>query len=166
MHRAGLAVLAVLIIFILLLSVGPKFLPYQTYFVRSGSMEPTIGTGDMIVLTETDADDLGVGDVITFERPDKQGTMVTHRIDEVKTGDNGRSFITKGDANSDVDGWEVPATGNGWKYSFRIPNIGYALGYLQTSGARFGLLVVPALILGIWALIDIWRPRPRAATRH
>ena len=49
---------------ILLVSVGPRILPYQTYFVRSGSMEPTIGTGSMVVLTKVDGAQLVPGDVI------------------------------------------------------------------------------------------------------
>ena len=150
----------IVIIAVLIMSVGPKVLPYQTFFVRSGSMEPTIDTGDMIFLSEAEATSLEVGDIITFERPDKPGTMVTHRIAEVISGDEGPVFHTKGDANSDVDSWEVPASGTGWKYTFRIPKIGYVLGYLQTAQARLLLLAIPALLLGVLALYDIWRNAP------
>ena len=34
-----------------------------------------------------------------------------------------------------------------------------AFGYLGTPQARLGLLVVPALILGLLAVLDIWRPK-------
>lgn len=151
---------ALVVVTILLVSVGPRVLPYQTYFVRSGSMEPTIGTGSMVVLTKVDGSQLQPGDIITFKNPDDESVLVTHRIVEIETTDQGRVFVTKGDANADVDAWRVPASGTGWKYKFNVPVIGYVFGYLGTPQARLGLLVVPALILGLLAVLDIWRPKP------
>jgi signal peptidase len=151
---------ALVVVTILLVSVGPRVLPYQTYFVRSGSMEPTIGTGSMVVLTKVDGAQLQPGDIITFKNPDNESVLVTHRIVEIETTDQGRVFVTKGDANADVDTWRVPASGTGWRYKFNIPVIGYIFGYLGTPQARLGLLVIPAAILGLLALLDIWRPKP------
>ena len=65
---------------ILSLTAGPRVLPYQTYFVLSGSMEPTIPVGSVIVLLPASAEELGNGDVITFGRPDHSETFVTLRI--------------------------------------------------------------------------------------
>ncbi|HEX4906446.1 MAG TPA: signal peptidase I [Acidimicrobiales bacterium] len=156
---AGLGILAVVLI--MAVTVGPRFLPYQTYFVRSGSMEPTIHVGAMVVLTKTDATKLEVGDIITFENPDKPGTLVTHRIVGVENGEAGRTFTTKGDANGSADSWRVPAQGDGWKYAFNVPLIGYVFGYLGTPQARLALLAVPAAILGVLSLLDIWSPAHR-----
>ena len=156
---AGLGILAVVLI--MAVTVGPRFLPYQTYFVRSGSMEPTIHVGAMVVLTKTDATKLEVGDIITFENPDKPGTLVTHRIVGVENGEAGRTFTTKGDANGSADSWRVPAQGDGWRYAFNVPLIGYVFGYLGTPQARLALLAVPAAILGVLSLLDIWSPAHR-----
>lgn len=152
---------AVVVLTVLAVSVGPRILPYQTYFVRSGSMEPTISTGAMVVLTKTDAEKLGPGDIITFNKPDDESVKVTHRIVEIETTDQGRVFVTKGDANGDVDSWRVPASGTGWKYAFNIPIIGFVFGYLGTPQARIALLVIPALVLGLLALLDIWKPKDK-----
>ena len=158
------AVLGTMVVLtVLLVSVGPRFLPYQTYFVRSGSMEPTIQTGAMVVLTKVDGSQLEPGDIITFENPDNTSVLVTHRIVEVENTEQGRMFVTKGDANGDVDSWRVPASGTGWKYAFNVPIIGFVFGYLGTPQARLALLVVPAAILGLLALLDIWRPKEGAA---
>lgn len=156
--RIGSALGALLILALLLVSVGPKVLPYQTFFVRSGSMEPTIEVGELIVLTRVDAADLEEGDIITFERPDRAGVMVTHRIVAVETTATGKVFQTKGDANGSPDTWRVPAHGEGWKHAFGIPKVGYVFGYLNTPQARLAMLAVPAVILGLLSLIDIWKP--------
>lgn len=143
----------------LLISVGPKVAPYETYFVRSGSMEPTFATGDLIVLTKVRAADVRKGDIITFERPDKSGALVTHRVYRIETNPSGRQFVTKGDANPAPDAWRVPATGVSWRYKFRIPTVGYVFGYLSTPAARLALLAVPAVLLALISLIDIWKPK-------
>src|SRR6266498_1989012 len=58
--------------------------------VRSGSMEPTLPVGSLIVAKKQSH--YQVGDVITF----KQGnSFVTHRINNIENG----AFQTKGDAN-------------------------------------------------------------------
>lgn len=154
---SGLGVLVVLAI--LLVAVGPKVLPYQTFFVRSGSMEPAIEVGELIFLSRVNAADLEVGDIITFERPDREDVLVTHRIVAIEETDQGKVFQTKGDANGTPDVWKVPATGEGWRYAFGVPKVGYVFGYLNTTEARFALLAIPAAILGLLSLIDIWKPK-------
>src|SRR5438876_10663864 len=63
-----------------LASVGPRFLPYQVLPVLTGSMEPGIPTGALILVTAVGADELRVGDVITFQHPLQPRAYVTHRI--------------------------------------------------------------------------------------
>ena len=163
----GSVVAGFLIVAVMLVAIGPKVLPYQTFFVRSGSMEPTIEVGELIFLTKVDAADLGVGDIITFERPDRAGVMVTHRITAVETTESGgKVFQTKGDANGTPDTWRVPAIGDGWKYAFGIPKLGYVFGYLNTPQARLAMLAIPAVILGLLSLIDIWKPKKPAGSRR
>ena len=66
--------------------------------VVTGSMEPSIHTGDHILVEKTDTSTLADGDIISFysEQSDIYGMLVTHRI--VKVNDDG-TFVTKGDAN-------------------------------------------------------------------
>jgi len=70
--------------------------------VVTGSMEPSLQVGDYIYIKKTPADQLEVGDVITFrsEEPDVYGKLVTHRIIEVNPDG---TFTTKGDANKVAD---------------------------------------------------------------
>jgi signal peptidase len=65
----------------------------------SGSMRPQMEVGDLAILVKVRPEKIGVGDVIQFHRGEG---MVIHRVHEVRT-EGGRSFITKGDANSVPD---------------------------------------------------------------
>lgn len=149
---------ALLAIGVLALTVGPRFLPYQAYTVLSGSMEPSLPVGSVIIATPALADELRTGDVITVANPQQHGMLVTHRIIGIDETPQGRAFTTKGDANQTPDSWVVPAKGSGWRYVFSIPYLGYALSALQSELGRLFLLVVPTLLLGSLLLVEIWRP--------
>lgn len=157
---AAMLVLGVVVIVsVLLVAVGPRLLPYRTYFVRSGSMEPTIPTGALVVLTKTDSSTVVPGDIITFKNPLDRTVLITHRIVDVETDLQGRAFITKGDANAQPDPWRVPAIGTSWKHSFDVPILGYVFGFLAAPEIRIALIVMPVLVLGVLGLLDIWRRR-------
>jgi signal peptidase len=151
--RILLGITSVVLAAILALTIGPKILPYQTFVVLSGSMEPAIAIGSVAVLIPASADQLAAGDVITFQRPDRPTELVTHRIVGIETGPAGRTFMTKGDANNVPDAWRVPASGTGWRYAFSIPKVGFLLRGFQTGEGRLALLVVPELGIVLLSLL-------------
>ena len=65
---------------------------------KTGSMSPTIPAGSVALVREIPAIEVGIGDIITVDRP---GNLpVTHRVTEIKAMDNGQwSLSMKGDAN-------------------------------------------------------------------
>ena len=79
---------------------------YSVMKVVTGSMEPSIHVGDYILIRETDAEDLKVGDVITFlsDDPTIKDMPHSHRI--TKINDDG-TFTVKGDANPTEDVYTV-----------------------------------------------------------
>lgn len=154
-----MAAAAVVVVGLLAVTVGPRFLPYQALVVRSGSMAPAIPTGSIVFYNKVNASKVKVGQVIVFNRPGSQNEKVTHRVYKIATGATGRYFITKGDANGVPDDWQVPAVGTGWVAKFHIPTVGYALADLQSTTARLLLLLIPALLLGLITLYEIWRDR-------
>jgi len=158
MIAAGLVVLGLLAI-----TIGPRFLPYQALIVRSGSMSPTIPTGSIVFYTKIDASKVKVGDVIVFTKPGSTNERVTHRVFKIGQSDTGLYAITKGDANGTPDDWRVPLAGKGWIARFHVPSVGYALVYLQSTLARLLLLVIPAILLGAITLYEIWQDRARGA---
>ena len=159
MVAAGLIVLGLVAI-----TIGPRFLPYQALLVRSGSMSPTIPTGSIVFYTKIPSAKVKVGDVIVFSKPGDSTEKVTHRVYQIGHSATGEYFITKGDANGTPDDWRVPAVGTGWIARFHVPAIGYALVYLQSTLARLLLLVIPAILLGALTLHEIWQDRARGAS--
>ena len=78
----------------------PTFGGYRLFAIVSDSMEPNIPTGDMIVgRVPKSADDISVGDVITFEvRSGGATALITHRVTEVRVASDGAiTYTTKGD---------------------------------------------------------------------
>jgi len=159
MAVAGLVVLGLVSV-----TIGPRFLPYQALIVRSGSMSPTIPTGSIVFYRKTDASKVKVGDVIVFSKTGDPSEKVTHRVYKIGSSSTGPYFITKGDANGTPDDWRVPAVGVGWIAAFHVPTAGYALVYLQSTLARLLLLVIPAILLGALTLYEIWQDRARGTT--
>jgi signal peptidase len=141
---------------LLTLTVGPRFYPFQGFYVRTSSMSPTIPVGALVIATPAPASELGVGDVIVFERPDRPGTMVVHRIFGVEASPTGRFFVTKGDANGSPDSWRVPLTGNGLRARYEISRAGFMVGWLHTALSRRGWLGALSIITALCALISIW----------
>jgi signal peptidase len=156
---AGLVVLGLVAV-----TIGPRFLPYQALIVRSGSMSPAIPTGSIVFYKKVNAADVKVGDVIVFDKPGATNEKVTHRVYKIGVSSTGRYAITKGDANGVPDDWHVPLSGTGWVSVFHVPSAGYALVYLQSTLARLLLLVIPALLLGAITLYEIWHDRARGAS--
>jgi signal peptidase I len=69
---------------------------YGSVVVGSGSMEPSIRVGDVVLTAATDGEDLGVGTVINHRMPD---SMRLHRITEIVAD----RYRTGGDANRSHD---------------------------------------------------------------
>jgi signal peptidase len=159
-----LAAATVVVIGLLAITVGPRFLPYQALVVRSGSMAPKIPTGSVVFYSKLAADKVKVGQIIVFSRPGQPGERVTHRVFKIGKSPTGPYFITKGDANGAPDDWRVPAVGTGWVAGLHVPYVGYVLADLQSTTARLLLLLIPALALGAITLFEIWRDRGRGET--
>lgn len=90
---------------------------FRIYCIMSGSMEPSISTGSLI-LVDTSAE-LYAEDIVTFKQQD---TIITHRIVEQI---NAQKYITKGDANETYDPMPLYKAQIIGKVIIVIPFIGY-----------------------------------------
>ena len=135
----------------------PDFAGIRPFIVMTGSMEPTIMAGDLIVDKMVDPDKLKVGDVISFTDPDGNGvTVVTHRIVEITGQDGELAFRTRGDANNTEDKALVPASKVLGIYRHRIQGLGKVCMFMQTTAGLVVCVVVPLIL---FVLIDILRRR-------
>ena len=106
--RLWLGVLSIFSLIVLgglvLIVLGAWVFGYRPVVVSSGSMEPTIRTGDIVITRPVEVDDeLGNQTVIDFEDPATADRRL-HRVIEV----TGSGYRTKGDANADADPQVVP----------------------------------------------------------
>ncbi len=146
----------------------PTLTGHRSFTILSGSMEPAISTGDVIVTRPMSPLAINVGDIVTFRDPSNDTRLVTHRVRRVEIGGGVAKFETKGDANNTAERWSVLADGQVGLVTYRVPKLGYVLEWLTRRWPRALILTLPALILGIVALVDIWRPsehRARARVR-
>lgn len=88
-----------------------SFFGYRIFRVQTGSMIPKYQIGDVILVKEKDANNIKVGDDVTYlgEAASVKGLLITHRVIDIEEKDGKRIFHTKGIANN----LEDPAiTGN------------------------------------------------------
>ena len=120
----------------------------RPYVVLSGSMEPEIKTGSIVLVNQNvKFSEVEEGDVITFRSGE---AMVTHRVYKI----DGDHIITKGDANNTTDGGFVTASTFIGKDIRTIPKLGYFASFLHTvpgmvtSGLVLLVLVVGSILTG------------------
>ncbi|MCW2814188.1 MAG: hypothetical protein JWN84_1643 [Nocardioides sp.] len=127
-----------------------------TLTVLSDSMTPAFKAGDLIVETPVAgrADELAVGDVITFRAPNG---LVTHRIIAVEKVRGSVAYRTQGDANNVVDATPVAPADVVGIYSFHIPNAGRALDAARTPRGLAVLILIPVLAFLAPSFARKWR---------
>lgn len=113
-----------------------SFFGYTLLEVVSGSMEPTIYKGDMIIINTKDKD-LNINDIITFK--DAEGSFVTHKIISIEND----KIITKGDNNNTIDD-AINKNSVIGKYAFKIKGAGNILNSFKNP-----LTLIMILIIGI-----------------
>lgn len=130
---------------LLLASMVPVPGNIKVKIVKSGSMEPTIMTGGIVVIAP--AENYTVGDIITFGQDTKTQIPTTHRIVRIEGEGPLRAFATKGDANNDEDPAPTRIGDIKGKVLFTVPYLGYILDFAKKP-LGFALLVgVPALAI-------------------
>lgn len=97
--------------------------------ISSGSMQPTLRPGDVVLLDEHPSDLLAQRNVITFFDPDGSGELITHRVHAVD--DDG--YITKGDANPTPDTSTVAVDEIEGVARLVVPLVGLPMLWLERS---------------------------------
>ncbi len=151
---------------ILLAVTLPYVFGYRSLTVLSGSMEPTLHTGDVVVVSEISPLDAKIGDVVSFRDPADSSRLITHRVRSIQRSSTYVEFVSKGDANTSVEHWKVTQDATIGLVHYRVWRIGYALFYIRGPFGRLLLVVLPALLLGVYEIVRIWRPHPEHASQE
>lgn len=161
---------------VLLLAVGavllamvvvPRLSGATPYTVLTGSMEPGLPPGTLVVVKPTPATDLSAGDVITFQPYSGNPAVVTHRIDGIFYDAQSQMRIyTKGDANNVADDWVlVPQQVRG-RVWYSVPQLGRVNSLLSGQSRSVLVTVVGVALAGyaVWMFGSAFRERNSRAT--
>ena len=130
----------------------------KLFTVQSGSMEPEIQKGSLIISKSFST--YSKNDIITFKSEnDRQNSnpkvTTTHRIYEVEYINNVKAFVTKGDANDATDAGTVDEGLVLGKVIFSVSFLGYPISFAKTKEGLLLLIVIPATIIIYSELLNI-----------
>lgn len=109
---------------IILISLVSGLFKYHMIAIGSGSMKPNINVGDAVIIEKLEKEEFALldeGDVLAFRY---DGRVVVHRIEEIKLLQDTYEFVTKGDANKELDDYTVTEDMVVGRVDVRIPYIG------------------------------------------
>lgn len=171
-------VIDIVLVIIVIISVSAAIVsavlkkPFLLTAVRSNSMYPLFRRGDILFISPVAKNTkLNVGDIIVFDP--KEGSLaskgdVVHRI---YSGNEAEGFITKGDANSEIDQsskgdslikkeWVSNRVITISKHPLKIPLLGFVPLYMEKIRTNSFLLPVLAVVLAaIIAVYELKNPK-------
>lgn len=145
----------------------PRIAGGTPYTVLTGSMEPDLPPGTLVVVRPVDAEDIALGDVITFQLESGKPTVATHRVVAVGTRLDGEQvFTTQGDANGIPDRNPVRAVQVQGRLWYSVPYLGHLNSVLTGRQRQSAVLVVAALLVGYAAFMFVAALRERMRRRR
>ena len=130
---AGLAVVLIVV---------PKATGSIPLTVLTQSMDPTLPPGTLLVVRPTPAQDIRIGDVVTYQITSGQPAVISHRVVSVASSSDGaRTFVLKGDNNALADPTPVTTAQIRGVVWYSLPDVG--LVNQLVNGSRSWL--VPAI---------------------
>ena len=126
----------------------PDFGGTLPLIVLTDSMYPDIKSGDLIICKTVDAEDVEIGDVISFYDPASHGTaVVTHMVIDIINEDGKISFKTKGINNNTEDRLPVPEANLIAEYTgIRIPGAGNFAIFMQSTTGLIVCVILPIIL--------------------
>jgi signal peptidase I len=118
--------------------------------VVTGSMQPIIPIGSLVVTENLPAGQLQVGDIMVFPNPNDTKLTIVHRIVWLSHDQSGDVLVrTKGDYNALPDDWTLKRAANAEadRVIEILPGAGTAAGYLQTIGFAGLVLLIAGVIV-------------------
>ena len=120
----------------------PDFFGYKTFYIVTGSMEPTIKINDIVIVKVEDKKNIQKNDIITFKL---ENEIVTHRVIDITYNNGTLIYTTKGDKNDVTDIEKVEFEQIEGKYVTKVSKIGKMLNILKNKYI-FGLILILLII--------------------
>ena len=120
-YRVVVAAVLVAVAGLVFLALAPRLVGFQGHVVVSGSMEPRLSAGDVVLTRPVLPQDLQPGQVLLFPDPEGADRLLLHRL--VSFDERG-DLVTRGDANQSNDSTHVPASSVVGAAQLRVPYVG------------------------------------------
>ena len=159
----GIALIILLMTAAALTFLAPRF-GWRVDAVFSGSMEPELKVGSVVVTRPVEPEDIKAGDIITFYSPLNE-RLTSHRVIAIEEG-SALHFLTNGDANEDADPFVVPAQNVVGKVYFHLPYFGYTTQFIKTPLGLLLTICLPGLVVIMMEIRNIWRVLTEEATER
>jgi signal peptidase len=141
-YRGVAAALLATVAGLVALALAPLLVGFEGHVVVSGSMEPRLSPGDVVLTRPVLTQDLQPGQVLLFPDPEGADRLVLHRL--VSFDERG-DLVTRGDANQSNDSTSVPASSVIGAAQLRVPYVGLPA-YWRLTG-QWGHLGLMAVVL-------------------
>lgn len=133
----------------------------QPMIVISGSMEPEIMTGDLLIDRPIPTDTVEAGDILSL-KSELTGKLVTHRVVSVERQGNGWEIRMHGDANAEPD-LEPYTVGDEVLMPWvQVPGAGTVVSKVMEPSVALPILLALVALLGV-SLLD---EEPRRVIRR
>ncbi len=139
----------------------PKLFGYHIYAVLTESMTPAYSVGSVVYIRDCGAEDIEIGDVITFRMGTASECVMTHRVMEIDAEQ--RTFITKGDANNVVDPEPVQFERLIGKVVLCVPGLARVSDYIDSTTGRSVIFIMFAVAFILWVIADLLAPKKSAS---
>lgn len=127
---------------------------FRVFTIVTGSMEPELKVGDVILVQETDFEDLKLKDIITYESKGQgtDGMIITHRI--IDMDKDTKKIITKGDAN-DVEDPSIESNQVYGKVTYKFTIISLLTKLVRNKYGFYFLIFVPLVLVVFLEIADL-----------
>lgn len=158
---------ALLIAFTAFYSLLNLFMPQKAmdvfkirlYTISTGSMEPVLPVGSLVLVKKTDVSKLKVDDIITFYADvnlDGQKEVVTHYVADIRQ-ENGQTVIrTKREAAVFFDSWHVSEDDVIGTYVAHVPYAGRFAQFMKSAAGLITILIDLTILIFANMLIDTY----------
>jgi|GEM_PF-3001984 len=146
-------VFAVVIIYAAMIADSHSVFGHRLYIIETGSMEPKISVGELIIVKDVKKSDLKIGDIITFTSndPEIRGKNNTHKIERIDPKDDS-VFYTRGEANPLEDKYPVNFSDIKGKVIYHSAFFGSVIRFFMNPVYMLLLIVIPIIA---FSFIDI-----------
>ena len=152
--RKAIITIIVIIYFILLSYI--YFLKFNSLpipriiIIASSSMKPNLNVGDAVIVIKVKPEEIKIGDIISYNKviPYSSSNIITHRVVEINKNGEFYIFKTKGDANNEIDKFDITYKEIIGKVIFSIPKIGYLFYFIKEN-----MVAISLIMLGLGIII-------------